>query len=264
MTVPAGDQPPPCKVCGEDFDKPHLPVDDDCILPHRYDRKAHPPKARIGFVCRGCVERHRESLDEIVELYATLHQVVFAGSVTAAPAENQFGRKQAPKRPASPSPLRLEAWAMLYDTGRLNSAVTDPHDPYSGELVPAYLGANLPDVPAVLTAWAQYAYDEVGYTDTAPDTVSGAATVCKSHADTLATSSDVDTYDAELRWVLRHLRGAHGVTGPKPLCGCLSVGCSGTIWSGTVNKPTPHCRACKREYGTLDLVRAQINEGRAS
>jgi hypothetical protein len=228
-----------CRDCGRN-DGTHEWVEGTCVLPHRN----HSRKLVDGaHVCTHCVERHETWLTEIVELYATLADVVLTGSVETAPEEYQKPRK----RPASPSPLRLGAWAMLH--GQLNDHV----DNGDGTVTSAYLGANLPDVPAVLAGWAQALYDTEGW-GTAPRYVSGAAAVLKGNSARMAGNPDVDTYDTELKWVRRALRSVHGVTDPKPLFKCITVDCTGQVWAQETGQPK--CGKCQRRYGRLDYVRA--------
>ena len=244
-----------CDRCGSPDGQPHTPVDGDCALPHRYNQRSHPPRARIGHVCTGCVDRHRDWVREITELFATLPEVIAAGSIPDDTAKH----KRPKKAPASPSPLRLAAWAMWHR--QINPKVRDETDP--AVLLDAYLGASLPDVPTVLAAWAQAVYDEQGILATAPDTVSGAAAVLTRNAEVLARIPDVDTYDAELRWVRRALRDAHALGPARPLGRCMNVDCPGRVWPNPGAEPK--CDRCNRRYGTLDLVRLRITEeGQAS
>lgn len=253
----SGDEATACDRCGAFGDIPHGWVEGDCVLRHRN----HSRKLVAGtFVCVPCVERHREWLTEIVELYAALAEVVLAGSV-----DDQRGDEyQKPRKaPASPSPLRLAAWALL--TGEVNDHTVDLQiDPDGSRYYvehAAYLGANLPDVPAVMAGWAQAAYDEQEWTATAPHTVSGAVAALSAAAEIMAGIPDVGSYDEELRWVRRSLRSAHGVADPKPLGACLNVECRGKVWPGAGAQPK--CDRCARRYGTHDLVRLKLNEASA-
>lgn len=237
-----------CERCGAFGDMPHSWVEADCVLPH----KGHSRKLVDGaHVCVPCVERWGDWLQEITDLYATLGTVMLAGDVPDDTAEHKRARKQ----PASPSPIRLDAWALAHPW-LLNDHVTDQ----DGTTHAAYLGANLPNVPAVLAAWAQDCYDAQGFTATAPDTVTGAAAVLRGHGETMARLPEVDDYDAELRWVRKALRQAHGITNPQPICACISVGCKGHVWPN--HGEQPRCDRCGRRYGTLDLVRAKAPDKR--
>lgn len=240
-----------CSKCGRD-DGTHEWQDDDCVLPHR----GHSTNLIAGgHVCVLCVERHRDWLAEIVELYATLTDVLLAGSIPDDTADH----KRAKKAPASPSPLRLDAWALLY--GQLNDHVI-----VNGADQAAYLGSNLPNVPLVLAGWAQAAFDAQDWTSTAPTTVTGAVAALRAAAEVMGRIPDVDTYDAELRWVRRALRSAHGLRQPQDFGACLTVtanrSCTGRVIRETVEQP--HCKRCNRIYNTNDLVRLKMNERRAS
>lgn len=239
----------------------HQWQDDDCILPHRGHSTNLLPGAHV---CLFCIERHRDWLAEIVELYAGLTDVLLAGSIPDDTAAHQHTKKA----PASPSPLRLDAWALLY--GQLNDHVVDLVVEADGTRTlvehAAWLGSNLPNVPAVLAGWAQAAFDAQGWTDTAPNTVTGATAALRTAAEIMARLPDVDTYDAELRWVRRALRGAHGLRQPQDFGACLTVtanrSCSGRVIRETVEQP--HCKRCNRVYGTNDLVRLRMNERRGA
>jgi hypothetical protein len=240
--------PESCEHCGRS-DGQHDWSDGDCVLPHR----KHSRSLVTGtHVCQHCVNRHVDWVREITELYATLNTVLYVGSVTDEPGEYQKPRK----RPASPSPLRLEAWALY--TNQINTTILLPDGTYEA----AYLGGNLPDVPDTLANWAQAVYDAHEWISTAPTTVSGAAAVLTADADMLAGLPDVDTYDAELRWVRRALRQAHGISDPKPLGACMSVECRGMVWPNAGQQPK--CDRCGRRYGHLDLLRLQISEERTA
>lgn len=234
-----------CDKCGAFGDMLHTWLETDCILQHRTHSRAN-----VGHICQRCCDRHRSWLTEIVELYAGLPDVVDPSSIPDDTAEH----KHTKKKPASPAPVRLDAWVMLADTGRLFTAVTSP----LGGMQAAYLGSNLPDIPAVLTGWAQNAIDATGVTDTAPQTVSGAATVLTTHAETIGYQPWVDEYDAEIRWVRASLRRAHGIRPQKRLGACITVtdgkDCGGSVWPDR-DGGKPRCDKCARRYGTLDLVR---------
>jgi hypothetical protein len=239
-----------CDRCGAFGDMPHAWVEGDCILPH----DNHSTRLASGaHVCVHCIDRHIEWLTEIVELYAGLCEVVLAGSIPDDTAAHSHK-----KAAGSPSPLRLAAWALIegvndhtidvdYSTGVRVETVRD-----------AYLGPNLPDVPAVLTGWAQAALDEQYENATAPSTVAGAAAVLQTHATVMARLPDIDTYDAELRWVRRSLRAAHAISDPQPLGRCLTTTCRGLVWRQA--EGSPECDRCRRRYAKLDLVRLKAHE----
>lgn len=231
MTEPATADGQVCSKCGAFGSMPHSWVESDCVLPH----KNHSP-AKIGHCCTWCVDRHKEWLREILDLYATLDQVLEPGSIPDDTAEHGHQKK----KPASPAPVRLEAWAMLYDADRLYRTGSP---------------ADLPDIPAVLTVHAQALWDDLGYGQ-APTTVSGAASTLTANADTVAGRPWIDEYDADLRWLRKALRTAHGISDPKPLFPCISVDCTGMVWRQGEGEQ-PKCRRCGRLYGKLDIVRAR-------
>lgn len=236
-----GNQRDACNRCGQSDG--HGWVEGDCVLPHR----RHSTRLVDGtHVCIPCVDRHKAWAREIGDLYAGLGDVILAGSVPVDEAEYQKPRKA----PASPSPLRLDAWAMF--TGKVNASVRGD----DGEMHDAYMGANLPDVPVILAGWAQAAYDANDWTATAPTDVSGTVTVLIAQADIIAGIEDVDTYDAELRWVYRALRRAHGLstTGRKPVGRCPSLDghgkeCDGPLWPNPNGVMSVDCGRCARHYG---------------
>ncbi|HET6917554.1 MAG TPA: hypothetical protein VFH56_15815 [Acidimicrobiales bacterium] len=236
-----------CEKCGRS-DGQHDYLETDCQLPHSYGKSQHPPQRRIGFCCQGCVTRHTEWVAEIVELYATLELVIDPADL---PDERNGEYEKPRKRPASPSPIRLAAWALMHN--RVNAKIRNPDNPH--ELIDAYLGNHLPDVAGVLAAWAQAVFDARDWTDTAPDTVAGAGAVLKSHGATLAGLPDVDTYDAELRWVLRALRAAHGISGKRTKVGdCPSLNghgaeCGGPLYPATSGDMEVRCGRCGRRFG---------------
>lgn len=243
-----------CRVCGAEQGQPHHPIESDCALPHRYDRADHPPQARRGHACTGCVKRLREHVTEIGKLHAELATVIPLGSVPDDTAAHKHT-----KRTGSPAQMRLDAWALAQNA--VNAKIRNPDNP--AELIDAYLGAHLPDVPATMTAWAQAVYDAHDWTDNAPDTVSGAVAVLIADGgiEAITAQADVDTFDAEVTWVRRALRNAHGITQPRPLGRCLSVDCRGQVWR---TDDAAKCDRCGRVYAHLDLVRLRANEERAS
>lgn len=240
-----------CERCGAEEGQRHGWVEGDCILPHRN----HSRRLVAGaHVCEPCVERHREWLGEIVELYAGLSAVLFVDSME----DEQTGEYQKKRKaPASPSPLRLAAWALFYN--EVNPATIDVSYE-TGQRVEtahaAYLGGNLPDVPAVLTGWAAQMLDSQAVT------VFAAATALKVGAEIVACDPDVDDYDAELGWVRRALRSAHGIANPDPIGPCLNVTCKGRVWPVPGNKPK--CDRCQRRYGVHDIVRLHAQQRTAS
>jgi hypothetical protein len=235
-----------CERCGAWGSLDHEWVEGDCVLPHRYDKKTHPPQAKVGWCCHGCIQRHINTLTQVVDMYAMLGDVLLAGSIPDDTAEHSHVKKQ----PASPSPLRLEAWAMLLDTDRLHAGGTrNPDGTFTGGEP-----ADLPDPAAVLQAWANNARG----TFDVPFTVAGAANALTAHAETIAASPWVDEYDAELRWLHRHLKAASGTFDIAALGDCITVtdgrDCYGQVWPAP-DGDKPKCDRCGRRYGTLDLVR---------
>lgn len=235
-----------CERCGSFGEIPHVWIEGDCVLPH----KGH-HWATIGLVCGGCVLRHVTALAEVVELFATLDQVLDPTSIPDDTAEHAHVKK----KPASPAPMRLEAWAMLNDRARMGVVTRE-----NGVTTAAYLGSALPDVPVVLAGWADHLWELLGYTGQAPTTVSGAAAVLTVNAETIARSPLVDDYDAELKWLRQALRAAHAITDQRPLGDCITVDhgadCGGQVWEDR-DGGKPRCDRCKRRYGTLDLVRVK-------
>lgn len=233
-----------CDRCGAVAGEPHQWTEGDCVLPHR----RHSLNLLVGsFVCLPCVNRHREWLVEIVEMYATLTDVLLAGSL---PDESSGEYEKPRKAPASPSPIRLQAWALLH-TRFLNDHTVDE----DGSTHAAYMGANLPNIPDVLTGWAQVAYDERGWTADAPDTVEGASAALRVAAEVMARSAMVDDYDAELRWVRNALCAAHGrsASAARPVGRCPSLNgdgsdCGGPLWPDQAGRMAVDCGRCGRHY----------------
>jgi hypothetical protein len=268
-----GDQPvslvkAKCRHCGVLAGRTHQPADGDCILPHRYGIKHHPPRARAGNCCRGCVHRHRDTLTEILELWALLPQVVELGSVPDDTAEHSRAKKQ----PASPAPFRVLAWALLHGplptkiraTGDDGNPIELDGDPI---YVDARLGAFLPNVPGLLAYRARLAVESGAMATTikgkTTDPVSTSVIQLRAAAEHVAAQPWVDEYDAELGWILRKLREAHGIEELPPLGDCI-LGKDGRECRGKVREQAsghPKCDRCGREYDTHDLVRMQIAQG---
>lgn len=233
-----------CERCGAFGEIPHGWVEGDCVLPHR----AHSRKLVAGtHVCEPCLERWDEWLAEVVDLYATLPDVLRVGSISDDTAEHQHMKVS-----GSPALMRLGAWALLHPR-MLNSHVKGD----DGEL--HHTGTDgLPDVADVLHNHAQAVYDAKGWTGQAPDTVSGAAAVIRSNREVLAGTPDVDTFDAELRWVRRSLRTAHGISDAKPVGRCPSLDgwgreCGGPLWPARGGSMSVSCSHCGRKFGQAFL-----------
>lgn len=244
-----------CERCGARRHEQHRWEEGDCLLPHRRH-----VAATIGHLCVGCVDRHRAWLDEIVELYATLPHVVALGSVP----DNTADHKRT-KRPASPAQMRLIAWAMINDAGRLFAR--GERQEAGQPLDPDYL-RGIPDPPPVLGSWAQYCIDSQGITmHVEADALSTNATLLKLAADHIAGQPWVDEYDAEVGWIRRTLRNAHGITDPQPLGKCITVtngrDCTGRVWRDPDTSQDPKCDRCARRYKPLDLVRLRKMEDTA-
>jgi len=223
----------PCEDCGR-VDGHHDWVEGDCVLPHR----THSRKLLAGtFVCVWCVKRHRDWLRDILDLYATLTDVVLAGSVPDETAEHQHVKKSAD----TPVPIRLAAWALAFDAARMFTTGA---------------GTDLPDIPAVLTSWAQNACDEQGLAGASLDsTLSTAVKLLDAHAERIAGFGWVDEYDAELGWCRTALRRAHGITGGRrPVGKCPSldgdgVECGGPLWPNLDDGGmSVDCGTCKRHF----------------
>lgn len=238
----------PCSECGAFGVHPHGWTEGTCILPHNYDRPEHPPRANVGHICRGCVERLRDWLTEIIELYAGLPDVIEPGSVP----DDTAAHGHVKKRPASPAPMRLDAWAMVHDRERLYR---------TGH------GSDLPDVPAVVADLAYRVGDDLGVVPPGDlgETLSGSVTFIAGRIEAVASSPWIDELDAELRWVRRMLRQAHG--NPQPLGRCISVvdgrDCGGQVWpSKRQHDPRPECNRCHRRYDERDVARLTISQDR--
>jgi hypothetical protein len=233
-----------CERCGLPDGQSHVHLDDDCQLPHSHTKRRHPPRARVGFCCEGCVERWDETLQEVTDLYAGLASVIPLGSVVDDTAEHKHT-----KRDGSPAMFRLDAWAMMRN--ELNPIVTDSRND-----APRHTWLNgLPDVPTLLTNWAEAIWDACQWGDDWPVTVTGAAAAIRANRTVIAAMPDVDTFDAELRWIHQALRRVHGINDPTPLFRCISVDCGGNVWR--MDTGAPRCDRCSRRYDRLDIVRAR-------
>jgi hypothetical protein len=244
--------PAPCRRCGR-TDGHHSWVEGDCVLPHRN----HSTRLLDGTqVCVWCVERHRTWLAEILDLYATLGDVLLAGSIPDDTAEHKHVKKSAD----TPVPIRLAVFAMLRDRARLTAPVRQDDGTY---LAAGYLTSALPDIPAVLTSWARNALEDQGMAGASLDsTLSTACKLLDVHAERIAGLPWVDEYDAELGWCRRALQRAHGVkTNPPPLGRCITVtdtrSCTGQVWP--VHGALPRCSKCGRRYGKLEIVRMRLS-----
>lgn len=217
----------------------HAWTEGDCLLGHS---NGH-PRATVGHICRGCVERLQSWLTEITELFAGLPDVIELGSVP----DDTAAHGHVKKRPASPALVRLDAWAMLRDRDRLYR---------TGE------PSDLPDVPAVLADLAYRVADDLGIVPPGDlgGNLAGAATFLATRIEQAARSAWIDELDADVKWVRRALRRAHGIVDVQALGKCLTVtdgrDCGGRVWpSRDGGDPRPRCDRCTRRYGTLDLVR---------
>ncbi|MCL2781622.1 MAG: hypothetical protein FWD74_09100 [Actinomycetia bacterium] len=226
----------PCLRCGASDDR-HAWVEGDCALPHR----GH-ARASSGRACETCVRRHRSWLREVVGLYATLDLVVGLGSVPDdTPAHART------RRSGSPALVRLDAWAMLRDRGRLFRTGDE---------------ADLPDVPAEIADYADRLCDDLYGCDRGGWALSSAAAFLIAHAEGVARSSWVEEYDAELGHILRRLRRAHGVADPRPIGRCPSLDgagreCGGPLWPELGVGPSASsvvCGRCLRRYGAGYLL----------
>lgn len=227
------DEPKVCEHCGSTVGK-HSWTEGDCLLPHRGHARRLIPNT---FVCVWCVTRHHEWLREILDLYATLNEVIEPGSVP----EDVAGDHKRPKKPADqPAPVRLAAWAMLFDADRLR-ATGQPTD--------------LPNIPAVLTSWAQNAMDDRGLAGASLNgSAMTAVRILTEHAEFIASRPWIDTYDAELSWLRRALRAAHGIHEDRePVGRCRSltgdgVECGGPLWPDRSGAMAVECGTCHRRF----------------
>jgi len=239
-TAPAV-EPEPCGKCGSEPGERHTWVEGDCVLPHFN----HSTNLNSGtFVCRRCTGRWERWLGELVELYATLPDVLLAGSIPDDTAEH--GKPK--KAPASPSPIRLNVWALLHPED-LRFMLADKD---GRPTIPTGL-KGIPDVADVLGNWAQAVYDALDWTATAPRTISGATTVLGVNTLTLAAMPDADSFDAELRWVHGALYEAHGLRESSPVGKCPSLDgdgkeCGGPLWPDKYGRMQVSCSRCHRTF----------------
>jgi hypothetical protein len=239
-----------CDVCGSPAGEPHTPVEGDCILPHDYDQADHPPRARVGWCCASHVHRHRYWLAQIDELWETLDRVTALGTVR----DNTADHRRTGKAPASPVPFRTLAWALHF--GRIRTSVKQS----DGSLKPALLGEHLPKIDQRLNRWVA-ALHASGWQG---DRSSNAIFQLRRAAEHIAAQPWVDEYDAEIRWIWRTLRRAHGLPDrDKTLGRCLTIkdghDCGGTVRE--VPNGSPRCDTCRRQYeDPHDLMRLKITE----
>jgi hypothetical protein len=225
----------PCPRCLETG--AHTWVEGDCVLRHNYSGHRHPPRAVHGNACPHCIERQKSWLLEIVELFATLAEVLLPGSIPDTTAEHKRPKKGA----EAPVPVRLGALAMLYDRARLNR--TGDH-------------SDLPDVPGVLTDLAQRISDDLGVAGAYLDgTLARAAHILTVRAEDIGSSAWIDEYDAELAWVRSALRREHGLSDlPKqPVGRCPSLDgdgqqCAGPLWPDRHGAMAVECGRCRRRF----------------
>jgi hypothetical protein len=228
-----------CGRCGG-ADGQHTWVDQDCVLPH----KGHSTRLLEGaHVCINCVDRHRDWLTEIVELFGTLHLLLVPPlSSGAASPDGDYEKPR--KAPEAPVPVRLDVLAMLSDRARL-FRTGRPSD--------------LPDVPSVMEGWAQAFYEATYDGDVPGYTLAAAAAVLRANAEAMARLPIIDEFDAELRWVRSHLRRAHGISSPKPVGKCPTLTdagtCGGPLWPDTTYGLRVLCGRCERVFDDGELRR---------
>lgn len=239
---------PLCRKCGSVDPEVHSWVEGDCILPHRRHSKV-----AEGFVCQHCIDRWVEWLGEVVELYATLADVLPLGSIPDDTAEHKHT-----KRDGSPAMFRLDAYALMRPH-EINPVVTDDGKTHRHTWL-----TGLPQVPDLLANWAEAIWDANQWGADWPTTVTGAAAAIRANTETIAHLEDVDTFDAELKWIRRTLRTTHGMTDPQMLGRCLTVtdgkDCGGLVMPSRDQDKRPRCTRCHRRYDTLDLVRLKAME----
>jgi hypothetical protein len=193
-------------------------------------------------VCISCVDRHRDWLTEIVELFGTLHLLLVPPlSSGAASPDGDYEKPR--KAPEAPVPVRLDVLAMLSDRARL-FRTGRPSD--------------LPDVPSVMEAWAQALYEATYDGDVPGYTLAAAAAVLRANAEAMARLPIIDEFDAELRWVRTHLRRAHGISSPKPVGKCPTLDgdgtmCGGALWPDEAGRLRVSCSRCERVFGETML-----------
>jgi hypothetical protein len=251
-----------CGRCGAEDEQPHEWTDGDCVLPvHRnHSRRL----VDGGHVCIWCVERHRDWLAEIVELFTTLPYVL--ESLEAG--EPEIGTKPS-KQPDAPAPCRLEILSLM-NPGRINGRIQDGLLP-DGRIKwrSALGGDNLPDVPATVGVLAANLHEAMyGVTGTVGDTLAGAAAFLQANIERLACDPEIDTADAELTWVRRHLLAAHGLK-DRPavvvnrkadapmICPTLigQFSCGGALIPDTTGELAVHCAKCQRVFQEHELRR---------
>lgn len=237
-----------CERCGAFGDLPHEKLPGDCALPHKKHSRRLIDGGRI---CQHCAEQWHEWLTELPDLHATLHQVLYVGSIPDDTAEHAHQ-----KATGSPSPIRLNAWALLRN--EVEDHIIDVTYTPAGRheaVRSAYLDGHLPDIAAVLSGWEQAVRDDIGWISTASGTTTGAVAFLTAHINELAALPDAEDFHTELRWVRTALRTAHGISDPQPLFDCLTIDCGGHVWPMPAG--SPRCDRCNRAYGTLDYVRAK-------
>ena len=232
------------EVCGTCGGVPHQWVEGDCINVPEHDHR----RASVGWLCRPCVRRIERSLNEILELYVDLWAVEPTGSVPDD-TDARHGRS-----PDAPAPMRLEVTAL--------------RDSRNGVTATGYLKSDVPYVVGILDAWCRNLAESRELGDV-PRDLTGIVGLLQAHGDFIAAQSWVDDYQAEVEWVLRSLRWAHGVTPLDAIAVCMCVdchcsakrivgNCSGMVFPQPGTDPA--CIRCGREYAKMDLVRLRLND----
>lgn len=197
-----------------------------CVLPHKRDTTAD-----VGLVCDHHAAGMNETLQDIVELFATCRALYLLPGTLGGDGSRHL------KQPHAPAPLNLGV-AALSDT---RATMWDPEDDSSG----------IPDVVGVLGEEADRVRDErpLQQRQTAR-TMTSEVDLLRAHRDWICAQDWVIAYDRTLRGLRRAiLRETGGDQKRKPIGRCPAkdgdgTPCDGPLWPDRYGAMAVDCGRC--------------------
>lgn len=203
--------------------------DEACILGH-----VEPTERFVGYACRRHYHWLDRTLNEIVELFALLPEVLLPGPANGGDRHaTRFG---------SPAPGRVEVMALTDKRVRGIGDSTKDDD--------------IPDVPGALYGWVQVLIEEHQLADVPDGSVASSIRILRRERHWIARQEWLDIFAEEMTDLHRAVsRGVGDSMWPRSIGKCPNCG---SPMYATVGVDEARCRRCKSVWTGIALARLRL------
>lgn len=206
------------------------------------------------YACTDCVATMRRWLTDLEDYAVIIITATIAG--LHRPAEGALGGAY-----DSEPPIDMDASAFLDVRSGAGAAVHRLRDPRDAEDEPT---RSLPGSVHGIACWIR---DELDTSTVTNWTVISELRYLRTQIDRCASEQWIDELHSDIAELYLQGRRIAGDAPQRPLGTCLEVGCGGAVYWVLDHNPDPaarkdkaRCRACRRPYTGLDLIRLGVAE----